>query len=70
MGKRYTEKEHAFWQSLVLPQEETHRLTTWQGKGYRWFRSPNVIPIEHYRSNPGSASSCSGLTSSIDVQRR
>ena len=48
MGSKYTEKEHAFWRSLVLPQEEFHRLTTWQGKGYRWFQSPNVVPIEQW----------------------
>ena len=33
--------EHAFWRKLVLPQED--RRTPWEGKGYRWFRSPNVF---------------------------
>jgi hypothetical protein len=39
--------EHAFWRKLILPQEE--RRTPWEGKGYRWFKSPNVIPIEQWR---------------------
>ena len=39
--------EHAFWRKLILPQED--RSTPWEGKGYRWFRSPNVIPIEQWR---------------------
>jgi hypothetical protein len=52
MRPRYTEKEHSFWRSLVLPQEEPRRLTQWHGKGYRWFRSPNVVPIEQWRRNP------------------
>src|SRR5262249_59311485 len=41
--------EHAFWRKLVLPQEE--RSALWEGKGYRWFRSPNVIPIEQWRQH-------------------
>lgn len=39
--------EHAFWRKLILPQED--RRTPWEGKGYRWFRSPNIIPIEQWR---------------------
>jgi hypothetical protein len=39
--------EDAFWRKLILPQED--RETLWEGKGYRWFRSPNVIPIEQWR---------------------
>ena len=39
--------ENAFWQKLILPQEE--RSTPWEGKGYRWFRSPNVVPLEQWR---------------------
>jgi hypothetical protein len=41
--------EHAFWRKLVLPEEDRRRLgMVWKG-GYRWFRSPNVIPIEQWR---------------------
>jgi hypothetical protein len=32
---------------LVLPQEDREIL--WEGKGYRWFRSENVICLEHFR---------------------
>jgi hypothetical protein len=53
MKSAYTEKEHAFWRRLVLPQEE--RCTAWRGTGYRWFRSPNIICLEHYRAKPAAA---------------
>ena len=38
-----------FWQRLVPPEEDRHLFTTatWHG-GFRWFRSPNVIPFEKY----------------------
>jgi hypothetical protein len=39
--------EDTFWRKLILPQED--RETPWNGKGYRWFRSLNVIPIEQWR---------------------
>jgi hypothetical protein len=39
--------EDTFWRKLVLPQED--RRTPWEGKGYRWFRSPNIVPIEQRR---------------------
>jgi hypothetical protein len=35
-----------FWRRMVLPQEERSRA--WDGIGYRWFRSENVIPLERY----------------------
>ena len=50
MGSKIRDDEHAFWQKLILPEEDRRRLTMaiWDGKGYRWFRSPNVIPIERH----------------------
>ena len=44
------DEDDSFLQSLVLPEEDRMRLapTPWRG-GYRWFRSPNIIPIERYR---------------------
>jgi hypothetical protein len=45
------DEEDAFWQRLILPEEDRRRLfpeTAWSG-GYRWFRSPNVVPIEQWR---------------------
>jgi hypothetical protein len=35
------EEEHSFMRKLVLPQDDSRRLTEWHG-GYRWFSSPNV----------------------------
>jgi hypothetical protein len=45
------EDDDAFLQQLIISEEDRRRLfprTTWTG-GYRWFRSPNVIPLERYR---------------------
>ncbi len=53
MNATQPEDEDAFWRKLVLPQEERIRLgIPWQG-GYRWFRSPNVIPIERWLPRAG-----------------
>jgi hypothetical protein len=37
-------------QRWTFPEEDRQLYTTqpWQG-GYRWFRSPNVVPIEQWR---------------------
>ena len=50
LEKRYSEKEEAFWRKMILPQEDRAYLTgaEWKG-GYRWFRSVNVVPIEHWQ---------------------
>jgi hypothetical protein len=43
---------NAFWQKLVMPEEDRLRYPsapTWDG-GYRWFRSANVIDLQHYRN--------------------
>ena len=47
LQKRYTEREEAFWQRRVLPEEDRDVIT--ERKGYRWFRSTNIVCIEHYR---------------------
>jgi hypothetical protein len=47
IGPKISEKEHAFWRALIRPEEE--RRAPWDGKGYRWFKSPNVIPLEQWR---------------------
>ena len=41
------EPNHAFWQKLILPEEE--RDLPWDEKGYRWFKSPNIVQLERYR---------------------
>jgi hypothetical protein len=35
---------------ITFPEEDRHLFTTtpWRGE-YRWFRSPNVIPLEQWR---------------------
>ena len=33
--------DDAFWQRLVLPEEERRRIRDWEG-GYRWFRSASL----------------------------
>jgi hypothetical protein len=42
--------DEAFLRSIVFPEEDRRQFTTaaWHG-GFRWFRSPNVIPIEKWR---------------------
>ena len=43
--------DEAFMRSLIRPEEERLRLhptTAWVG-GFRWFRSPNVVPLEQWR---------------------
>ena len=42
--------DEAFLRQLIFPEEDRHRFTAtpWHG-GYRWFRSPNVVVIEHSR---------------------
>jgi hypothetical protein len=49
-GLHRAELEEEFMRALVFPEEDRHLFTKspWRG-GYRWFRSPNVIPIERWR---------------------
>jgi hypothetical protein len=42
--------EDAFWRKLILPEEDRLANGTVYRGGYRWFRSPNIIPIERYRN--------------------
>jgi hypothetical protein len=49
-ASRLEDKESAFWQRLTLPVEEKSTWWWWD-RSYRWFRSPNVIPLERYRSS-------------------
>jgi hypothetical protein len=43
------DQESEFLRALVFPEEDRAQWTAapWRGE-YRWFRSPNVIPIERY----------------------
>jgi hypothetical protein len=47
--KSFTVKNETFWRNRVLPEEDhVHLGTEWKG-GYRWFRSENIVCLEHYR---------------------
>ena len=50
------DEDETFLRSLTRCEEDRRRLhpgTAWSG-GFRWFRSPNVIPIEKYRRRDGA----------------
>jgi hypothetical protein len=42
--------EDRFWRKLILPEEGRLANGVVYRGGYRWFRSPNVVPIERYRN--------------------
>jgi hypothetical protein len=49
--RRFSEKDEAFWQKMVLPEEDRRvslANTAWKGVGYRWFKSENIVCLEHY----------------------
>ena len=48
--KRFSERDEAFFRRMTLPQEEGERFTQWCGS-FRWFKSYNVVALEHYRSS-------------------
>ena len=51
------EDRDTFWRKLVLPEEDRMRLGIPHHGSYRWFRSPNVIPIEELRRRRRNSSS-------------
>jgi len=48
--RRHHPDDEAFRRQLTFAEEDRHKFTTapWSG-GYRWFRSPNVVPIEYWQ---------------------
>jgi hypothetical protein len=50
MEKRYTAKDETFYRKLILPEEERGDHAVVPSAGYRWFRSANVVCLEHYRA--------------------
>ena len=48
--RQYDPQEESFLRKLIIPEEDRRLFTTapWHG-GFRWFRSPNVTPIEYWR---------------------
>jgi hypothetical protein len=49
------EDDEAFLRRLIFCEEDRRRITSapWTG-GYRWFRSPNVVPIEQWQKRRNS----------------
>jgi hypothetical protein len=47
MGKRYAPPTEAFYRKFVLPEEDKAEPTP--PHCGRWFRSENIVCIEHYR---------------------
>jgi hypothetical protein len=53
MMKRHTTEEEESLRRYILSEEDRATLTgeKWNG-GYRWFRSDNVVCLEHYVRAP------------------
>ena len=49
MGNSPAQKREDFWRHLTLPVECKPYWWRWEGIGYRWFESANVVPLERYR---------------------
>ena len=50
-SKNDEDADEVFLRSIIFPEEDRLQLTTaaWRG-GFRWFRSPNIIPLEKFRA--------------------
>jgi hypothetical protein len=49
-GPNYGEADEAFWKQLVPCEEDRPKFAaSKQRGGFRWFRSPNIVPLEKYR---------------------
>lgn len=47
------DSDETFWQKMILPEEDRRNRPVpplWNGS-YRWFRSPNIVDLWHYRSS-------------------
>lgn len=51
---RYTRFELAALRAAIYPEEDRHKYTAvkWNGSGFRHYRDPKVICLEHYRPKP------------------
>ncbi len=51
---RYTKHELATLLACIYPEEDRHRFTKakWNGDGFRHYRDPKIVCIEHYRPRP------------------
>jgi hypothetical protein len=50
MGTQTEKDDKTFLRQWTIPEEDRAKYTTqaWAGE-YRWFRSPNIVCLEHYR---------------------
>jgi hypothetical protein len=48
MEKKHSPETETFYRKLILPEEDKDELTP-PRRGFRWFRSENIVCIEHYR---------------------
>ena len=50
MEKDEVDEDEALMRKIIFPEEDRHLFTTtpWRGE-YRWFRSPNIVPLERWR---------------------
>jgi hypothetical protein len=48
--RRYSPQSEAFLRQIAIAEEDRRLFTAapWSG-GFRWFRSPNVVPIEYWQ---------------------
>ena len=58
MATERRQENEEFLREWTIPEEDRAKYTTqpWSGE-YRWFRSPNVIPIEQWRRRKREAES-------------
>jgi hypothetical protein len=49
------QEDNSFLRQFVIPEEDRFKYTSqpWSGE-FRWFRSPNVVCLEHYRRRPAT----------------
>jgi hypothetical protein len=49
-ASNYGEEDEVFFRAIVVPEEDRRLFTSapWRGQ-FRWFRTPNVIPLEKYQ---------------------
>jgi len=53
---RYSQQQLETLLLCIYPEEDRRKYTAqkWSGRGFRWYRTPNVVCIEHYRPWPSA----------------
>ena len=51
---RYTKHELVALLAAIHPEEDRHKFTRakWNGEGFRHYRDPKVVCIEHFKPKP------------------